>query len=124
MANANVTNQRFHISCVFRVGALFLFSRSLKKPKQDQGQRIVMFEPSLRSVKQLNNFDECLLLGVGGFGKVYKRVLENEAVVVIKRANPRAQQGLNEFRTEIQMLSKLRHRTWSLLSATVKSTMR
>ncbi|KAM0835097.1 hypothetical protein ACQ4PT_063158 [Festuca glaucescens] len=57
-----------------------------------------------------NNFDESLVIGVGGFGKVYKGVLWNDTVVAVKRGNPRSQQGLLEFRTEIEMLSKLRHR--------------
>ncbi|THU68245.1 hypothetical protein C4D60_Mb08t01890 [Musa balbisiana] len=56
------------------------------------------------------NFDESLVVGIGGFGKVYKGVLENGLVVAVKRGNPRSQQGLVEFRTEIEMLSKLRHR--------------
>ncbi|XP_057979480.1 receptor-like protein kinase THESEUS 1 [Malania oleifera] len=57
-----------------------------------------------------NNFDESLVLGVGGFGKVYRGVLDNGVVVAVKRGNPRSQQGLTEFKTEIEMLSKLRHR--------------
>ncbi|XP_047181177.1 receptor-like protein kinase THESEUS 1 [Vigna umbellata] len=57
-----------------------------------------------------NKFDEKLLLGVGGFGRVYKGTLEDGTSVAVKRGNPRSEQGLAEFRTEIEMLSKLRHR--------------
>uniref|UniRef100_A0A1D1XW24 Receptor-like protein kinase THESEUS 1 n=2 Tax=Anthurium amnicola TaxID=1678845 RepID=A0A1D1XW24_9ARAE len=57
-----------------------------------------------------NKFDESLLLGVGGFGKVYKGTQEDGTKVAVKRGNPRSEQGLAEFYTEIQMLSKLRHR--------------
>ncbi|RZS19420.1 hypothetical protein BHM03_00051827 [Ensete ventricosum] len=56
------------------------------------------------------NFEESLVVGIGGFGKVYRGVLENGLVVAVKRGNPQSQQGLVEFRTEIEMLSKLRHR--------------
>ncbi|XXG70474.1 hypothetical protein AAC387_Pa06g3229 [Persea americana] len=56
-----------------------------------------------------NNFDDSLVLGVGGFGKVYKGTLEDGTKVAVKRGNPRSEQGLAEFHSEIEMLSKLRH---------------
>ncbi|KAK8961584.1 Receptor-like protein kinase HERK 1 [Platanthera guangdongensis] len=57
-----------------------------------------------------NSFDENWVIGVGGFGKVYKGALRDETKVAVKRGNPKSQQGLNEFRTEIELLSRLRHR--------------
>lgn len=57
-----------------------------------------------------NNFDESWVIGIGGFGKVYKGVLNDGTKVAVKRGNPRSQQGLAEFKTEIEMLSQFRHR--------------
>jgi serine/threonine protein kinase len=56
------------------------------------------------------NFDESLVIGVGGFGKVYKGVVDGDCKVAIKRSNPSSEQGVLEFQTEIEMLSKLRHK--------------
>ncbi|KAJ1388858.1 Tyrosine-protein kinase, catalytic domain [Sesbania bispinosa] len=41
-----------------------------------------------------NKFDEKLLLGVGGFGRVYKGTLEDGTNVAVKRGNPRSEQDL------------------------------
>ncbi|XP_027340636.1 receptor-like protein kinase HERK 1 [Abrus precatorius] len=57
-----------------------------------------------------NNFDESWVIGIGGFGKVYKGELSDGTKVAVKRGNPRSQQGLAEFQTEIEMLSQFRHR--------------
>ncbi|KAL2326432.1 hypothetical protein Fmac_025490 [Flemingia macrophylla] len=56
------------------------------------------------------NFDSNNIIGVGGFGNVYLGVIDEGTQVAVKRGNPQSEQGINEFQTEIQMLSKLRHR--------------
>lgn len=57
-----------------------------------------------------NNFDESWVIGIGGFGKVYKGILNDGTKVAVKRGNPKSHQGLAEFQTEIEMLSQFRHR--------------
>jgi len=56
------------------------------------------------------NFDESLVIGAGGFGKVYRAVLPDGTKVAVKRASPESRQGAREFRSEIELLSGLRHR--------------
>ncbi|XP_030948926.1 receptor-like protein kinase FERONIA [Quercus lobata] len=59
-----------------------------------------------------NNFDKVLIIGAGGFGDVYKGYINGSAAtpVAIKRLKSGSQQGAQEFKTEIAMLSQLRHR--------------
>ncbi|KAK9039013.1 hypothetical protein V6N11_023853 [Hibiscus sabdariffa] len=66
---------------------------------------------SLRDIKTAtNNFDKNFIIGSGGFGDVYKVFINASSTpVAIKRLNPGSQQGVLEFRTEIEMLSKPRH---------------
>ncbi|KAL0003653.1 hypothetical protein SO802_011214 [Lithocarpus litseifolius] len=59
-----------------------------------------------------NNFDKVFIIGAGGFGDVYKGYINGSATtpVAIKRLKSGSQQGAQEFKTEIAMLSQLRHR--------------
>ncbi|KAG8096488.1 hypothetical protein GUJ93_ZPchr0013g37298 [Zizania palustris] len=57
-----------------------------------------------------SGFEEDMVIGMGGFGKVYKGTLRDGTQVAVKRGNRLSPQGRNEFRTEIELLSRLRHR--------------
>ncbi|KAF1898492.1 hypothetical protein Lal_00032072 [Lupinus albus] len=60
--------------------------------------------------KATNNFDSSRILGEGGFGLVYKGILNdgrNVAVKILKRDD---QRGGREFLAEVEMLSRLHHR--------------
>jgi serine/threonine protein kinase len=75
-------------------------------PRVDLGLLISFAEIKMAT----NNFDEKNLIGLGGFGMVYKGVLSNGTEVAVKRASSRSQQGFPEFQTEIEVLSQIRHR--------------
>ncbi|KAL2523015.1 putative receptor-like protein kinase [Forsythia ovata] len=56
------------------------------------------------------NFNDTLVIGKGGFGKVYKGFIEKgQLIVAIKRLKSNSKQGAHEFWTEVETLSKLRH---------------
>ncbi|KAG7611177.1 Serine-threonine/tyrosine-protein kinase catalytic domain [Arabidopsis suecica] len=57
-----------------------------------------------------NDFEDKLIIGVGGFGSVYKGQIDGGATLVaVKRLEITSNQGAKEFETELEMLSKLRH---------------
>lgn len=49
-------------------------------------------------------------IGEGGFGTVYKGQLVNGQEIAVKRLSRSSQQGLEEFRNEVILISRLQHR--------------
>ncbi|XP_076928944.1 G-type lectin S-receptor-like serine/threonine-protein kinase At4g27290 [Bidens hawaiensis] len=56
-----------------------------------------------------NNFSTNNKLGQGGFGPVYKGVLEGREIAV-KRLSKTSSQGFDEFKNEVRCIAKLQHR--------------
>ncbi|KAB5561866.1 hypothetical protein DKX38_006823 [Salix brachista] len=56
------------------------------------------------------NFTESNAIGSGGYGKVYRGILSDGQVVAIKRAQRGSMQGGLEFKTEIELLSRVHHK--------------
>ncbi|XP_039165297.1 LOW QUALITY PROTEIN: receptor-like serine/threonine-protein kinase SD1-8 [Eucalyptus grandis] len=56
-----------------------------------------------------NNFSPANKLGEGGFGPVYKGTLLGHEFAV-KRLSRKSGQGIEEFKNEVQLISKLQHR--------------
>ncbi|KAL6960798.1 hypothetical protein U1Q18_038561 [Sarracenia purpurea var. burkii] len=73
---------------------------------QLKGARCFSFE---ELKKCTNNFSEANSIGSGGYGKVYRGMLSTGKLITIKRAQRGSMQGGLEFKTEIELLSRVHH---------------
>ncbi|KAI7737794.1 hypothetical protein M8C21_011969 [Ambrosia artemisiifolia] len=70
-----------------------------------------------------NDFSVDNKLGEGGFGPVYKGLLEDEQEIAVKRLAKTSSQGLGEFKNEVILISKLQHRNLvKLLGCCIEGT--
>ncbi|KAL8512892.1 hypothetical protein ACS0TY_019153 [Phlomoides rotata] len=60
--------------------------------------------------KATDNFSIDNKLGEGGFGPVYKGVLEDGHEIAVKRLSTTSNQGVDEFKNEVVCIAKLQHR--------------
>lgn len=70
--------------------------------------------PHRISYEELHNatdgFSKDSVIGAGGFGKVYKGVLDNGTEVAVKCVNHDSKQGLREFMAEVSSIGRLQHK--------------
>ncbi|KAG6695140.1 hypothetical protein I3843_09G082800 [Carya illinoinensis] len=57
-----------------------------------------------------DDFSESNKLGQGGFGTVFKGMLEDGKGVAVKRLSRKSWQGLEEFKNEVILIARLQHR--------------
>nr|GEY98115.1 probable leucine-rich repeat receptor-like protein kinase At5g49770 [Tanacetum cinerariifolium] len=60
--------------------------------------------------KSTSKFSETNQIGSGGYGKVYRGVIPGGQTVAIKKAQQGSMQGGLEFKTEIELLSRVHHK--------------
>nr|XP_043634094.1 cysteine-rich receptor-like protein kinase 2 [Erigeron canadensis] len=57
-----------------------------------------------------HNFDEQYRVGKGGFGEVFKAIMDDESVVAVKRLNVDSSKGKLDFENEVRLISNVQHR--------------
>ncbi|XP_019155150.1 PREDICTED: G-type lectin S-receptor-like serine/threonine-protein kinase At4g27290 [Ipomoea nil] len=82
-----------------------------KEMKSKQDFELPLFNLSTIT-RGTNNFSFNNKIGEGGFGPVYKGVLEDGMEVAVKRLSKTSMQGLEEFKNEVIYIAKLQHRNF------------
>ncbi|KAJ7968433.1 G-type lectin S-receptor-like Serine/Threonine-kinase [Quillaja saponaria] len=101
------TNDRANIQ---KSGGLLDFSEDLTADmKRAELQELPLFEFA-KLATATNDFHSANMLGQGGFGPVYKGILEDGKEVAVKRLSRASGQGREEFMNEVVVISKLQHR--------------
>ncbi|KAJ0874425.1 putative protein kinase RLK-Pelle-DLSV family [Helianthus annuus] len=85
------------------------FEHDLENRSGDEDVELPLFGLSTL-LKATDNFSNNNKLGEGGFGPVYKGVLEDGKEIAVKRLANTSTQGLQEFKNEVISISKLQHR--------------
>lgn len=118
------------VCCLVVISAMaflfFLVVRSIMKTRSTRVQerktlsRVIQFRvqggrPREYKYNELraatNNFSEDQKLGEGGFGSVYKGVLQDSReTVAVKRISAGSRQGSKEYLSEVTIIDQLRHR--------------
>ncbi|KAK7308847.1 hypothetical protein RJT34_05127 [Clitoria ternatea] len=120
------------LSCVLSIGVLIMsltciiyrWRMTLQKgkltgnPQRDANSineneredlELPLFELSI-IISATNNFSTDNKLGEGGFGSVFKGILDDGREIAVKRFSQNSRQGLQEFKNEVIHIAKLQHR--------------
>ncbi|XP_057453087.1 G-type lectin S-receptor-like serine/threonine-protein kinase At4g27290 [Lotus japonicus] len=87
----------------------FSFSKRYKRNLRKEDVDLSTFDFSVLA-NATKNFSSGNKLGEGGFGPVYKGMLPDGQEIAVKRLSKRSGQGLEEFKNEVALISKLQHR--------------
>ncbi|KAH0683870.1 hypothetical protein KY289_021622 [Solanum tuberosum] len=90
---------------------IFLLHKRKKKKKLllKEDFALQMFQLSTLT-RATNNFSLNNKIGEGGFGAVYKGLLEEGQEIAVKRLSRTSMQGIDEYKNEVIYIAKLQHR--------------
>uniref|UniRef100_A0A6N2KY45 non-specific serine/threonine protein kinase n=1 Tax=Salix viminalis TaxID=40686 RepID=A0A6N2KY45_SALVM len=88
------------ICCNKKRGGRILFPSCIDSP-------LIRLDIVLKATNQFSNENK---LGQGGFGPVYKGVMEDGKEIAVKRLSRTSGQGLREFMNEVNLIARLQHR--------------
>ncbi|KAG6385512.1 hypothetical protein SASPL_154349 [Salvia splendens] len=97
------------ISAFINGGILFMarLKRQVKSKNEDLELTVIKMETIVQAT---NNFSTENMIGVGGFGPVYKGNMPSGEEIAVKRLSRSSHQGLEEFRNEVMVIAKLQHK--------------
>ncbi|XP_059279488.1 G-type lectin S-receptor-like serine/threonine-protein kinase At4g27290 isoform X1 [Lycium ferocissimum] len=88
---------------------LLMYRQKKKKQKLKEEFELPLFQLSTIT-RATNNFSVNNKIGEGGFGPVYKGVLEEGQEIAVKRLSRTSMQGFDELKNEVIYIAKLQHR--------------
>ncbi|XP_055834142.1 G-type lectin S-receptor-like serine/threonine-protein kinase At4g27290 [Solanum dulcamara] len=109
---AKIFSVSFSLLMAMILLSLILFLYKWKKRKKLQLKEdfeLPLFQLSTIT-STTNNFSLNNKIGEGGFGPVYKGVLEEGQEIAVKRLSRTSMQGLDQFKNEVIYIAKLQHR--------------
>ncbi|XP_047948646.1 G-type lectin S-receptor-like serine/threonine-protein kinase At4g27290 isoform X2 [Salvia hispanica] len=91
-------------------GGVLLMARLKRRVKENNEDLELPMIEMATIVQATNNFSMENMIGVGGFGPVYKGNMPSGEEIAVKRLSRCSRQGIEEFRSEVMMIAKLQHR--------------
>ncbi|KAK1391221.1 G-type lectin S-receptor-like serine/threonine-protein kinase [Heracleum sosnowskyi] len=99
----------FYLWCVSKYRKRNREGELIEGEIDNEGKDLPLFD--FRTIANAtNNFSNNNKLGEGGFGPVYKGILEDGQEIAVKRRSARSTQGVEEFKNEVSCIAKLQHR--------------
>ncbi|KAL8241769.1 hypothetical protein R6Q59_012071 [Mikania micrantha] len=84
----------------------------MSKPSKNMGylKKHKLHIPFQEISSATDEFNEKNIIGKGGYGNVFEGISEKHGRIAVKRLNPSCGQGDHEFKMEINLLSKYKHK--------------